>query len=166
MRTLLATAAAAAMLLPTTASANDNTAGVVGTGFLVGGFVASGMGGLVTDLGTGMSLATGNPALRSWGIASAVTGAANLGYGTFFLIGALQPSNCSGRFCMDFRSEFAVLAGVSGALGISNAVLAGIALSRKQAPGDTARVPFSILPATLRDARGREAPGLWVTGQF
>jgi hypothetical protein len=134
MRTLLSTAAVAGamLLLPSTTSANDNTAGVVGTGFLVGGFFASGMGGLVTDLGTGTSLATRNPALRSWGIASAVTGAANLGYSTLLLIGALQPSRCTGWFCMDFRTEFAVLAGVSGALGVSNAVLAGpIPLARR-----------------------------------
>lgn len=166
MRATFALAAGAALVLAApSASADDTAANIAGVS-VVGAYGATTIAGVVTGIGTSVELAGNRGGLRSWGIASTVTSALNLGFTGLFVAGAVTPPSCSGWICFDLRSEFAVLAAVNGTIGVANAFLAGFAFSRAGGASSDSGRTTAIFPSTLRDARGASAPGLVVVGRF
>ena len=158
MKTRMGLAVGAALFLASFTAAADDTAGNLAAAADVG-WVVSSLGGIVTGIGTGVTLDPG------WGYASVVTSIANLAYGTVFVVYAAGPDPCAnstGAFdvCSDPRGAFGVLGAVNLTLGVINAVLAADALNGHRMTN------VGIAPLALDDARGRNVPGVVVLGRF
>jgi len=108
MGTRMGLAVGAALFLVSFTAAADDTAGT-----LAGvGWVVSSLGGIVTGIGTGVTLDPG------WGYASLVSSIANLAYGTIFVVYAAGPDPCpqstdGWNFCTDPRGGFGVIGAVN-----------------------------------------------------
>jgi hypothetical protein len=155
------TVGAALFLASLTAAADDTAGDLVGVGWAV-----SSVGGIVTGIGTGVALGSGNDA-TGWGFASLVTGIANLAYGTLFVVYAAGPDPCANstsgwNFCFDLRGPAAALGVVNLTIGAVNGVLAAVALSRPWQPPSN----VALAPLALDDAQGRKVPGVVVMGRF
>jgi hypothetical protein len=137
-----------------TAAADDAAADLAAAGWVV-----SSIGGIVTVIGTGVTLDPG------WGYASVLTSIANLAYGTVFVVYAAGPNPCANstggwNFCMDERGTAGVVGAVNLTLGAINGVLAAAALNKRPPTN------VGIAPLALDDARGRNVPGVVVMGRF
>jgi hypothetical protein len=169
MKTPVGLAAGAALFLASWTALADSTETT--TDFVIGGWFVSSLGGIATSIGTGITLRPeyAITTTRGWGIASAVTGTANLAYGAVLVGYAAGPSPCTSSssgggwsLCLDFRGVAAVIGAANVAVAAVNGVLAGVALSRRwQPPSNVALIPFA-----LDDTRGRKVPGVVVMGRF
>ena len=156
MKTRVGLAVGAALFLASLTAAADDTAGDLAD---VGWFVSS-VGGIVTGIGTGVTLDPG------WGYASLVTSIANLAYGTVFVVYAAGPDPCASstggwNFCTDPRGTFGVIGAVNLTLGVVNGLLAAAAAHRQRPLTNV-----GIAPLALDDERGRNVPGVVVMGRF